>query len=203
MLKKNLISLPIDKEKWVKDSFGSFSSLVQDERHEPPIWGLSVCDQQKSGGLSGVKYPSGISVGLEGGPGRCVFRKAEREIRPLESWKWNSESGFQLYLVSPLRCFHLGFDEGLAKAAIYPAYLNATEELQFPIVGSEHFIYMVSGTAIWLDRESDESRLLKSGDLLHVSRIDRKREYLNLKLKGDGARSIALWAVLHYLADHK
>lgn len=203
MLKLNSFSVPQSKDKWSSDSSGLYFKLTQDRQNLPSTWEISVSKQERSGELAGLKHQTGISVLTGGGPGRYVASRSEKEIKMFESWKWQASDQPQLYLVSSVQMFNLSFDKLFVKAAVYPTFINGDEEVQFPVVGAEHFIYAVSGKVLWVDRERDKTEWLTQGQLLHASREDRKKEYLNLKIKGDGSPAVVLWVVLHYLTDHK
>jgi hypothetical protein len=203
MLKKECFHLCEEKDQWSPEPLGLYYPLTQEKSSKSPRWNIKIGDRQKSGAFPVAEDACGVSAAISGGPGRYVFKNKERQIGLLQSWAWNREDGGQLFIVSPLRLFHLSFDKPSVKAAIYPTVLQENEEMQFPILGSEHFIYIVSGKAEWSDRETEQTTLLKMGQLLQVSRTDLKREYLNLRLKGSGGKTTLLWVVLHYLPQDK
>ena len=203
MLKKEIYQLPETKAQWPIEPLGFYYPLAEEKPSKAPRWNIKIRDKQKSGAFPSADEVSGVSAAISGGPGRYVFKNKERKIGLLQSWSWNQDDGGQLLIVSPLRLFQLSFNKETVKAAIYPTSIQDNEELQFPILGSEHFIYIVSGKVLWSDRETDETKSLEMGQLLQVSRKDLKREYLNLRLKGTGEKSTLLWVVLHYLSQNK
>jgi len=203
MLKKEFYQLPEEKKQWASEPLGFYYPLSSEKNHTPSRWNIKISEKQKSGAFPSNEDQSGVSAAISGGPGRYVFKNKEKQITLLQSWTWNREEGGQLLIVSPLRMFQLSFDKEVVKAAIYPTFLAENEEMQFPILGAEHFIYVVSGKALWSDRESDTKKLLGEGELLQISRADLKREYLNLRLKGAEGKTTVLWGVLHYLSENK
>lgn len=203
MLQKTFYSLPAEKANWSQEPLGVFFPLAPSPEKSEPRWTIQVNEKQRSGRFPSNGDSAGVSTALKGGPGRYVFKNREKQIVLEQSWTWRREEEGHLYLVSPLTFFHLIFDPRLVKAAIYPTYLQANEEVQFPVLGAEHFIYLVSGKVCWIDRESDNTKLLEQGHMLQVSRTNFKKEYLNLKVKGIAEKTTALWGVLHYLSNHK
>ncbi|MFM8268561.1 MAG: hypothetical protein ACKN9V_00080, partial [Pseudomonadota bacterium] len=203
MLKKQFYNLPFDKSMWTRGAFGSQFSLTHEEGSQVPRWHIQIEERQKSGKFPTSDERAGVFAAIEGGPARYVFRNKKLEIVPVQNWSWLGEESGQLVLVSSLKLFHLGFDKQQVKAAIYPTRVSASEEVQFPVLGSEHFIYLVSGRVNWIDRESEEIKALEKGEMLQISRPNLKKEYLNLKLKGAEISSTVLWVVLHYLPNHK
>lgn len=94
------------------------------------------------------------------------------------------------------------FLEGKNKAALYPSFLKENEELQFPVVGFIHFLFVTKGKVEWFSREKSESVVLEEKDLLQITKTNSQKEYLNLKVLGRSSKAELLWGVIHRLSDY-
>lgn len=77
----------------------------------------------------------------------------------------------------------------------YPSACAVGEELQFPLAGSEHLLFVATGELLVLESNTNQKFTLSAGDTLRVSRLDT-REYLNLRAKGQKPTTCS-WTVIH------
>lgn len=143
-----------------------------------------------------------LKVPLEGGPVSWVQGKRIRESCLFEPFVFESGTPVQVNLVSTMHFVELNFSKKQHRGALYPTVCRKDEELQLPVAGSDHFIYLLSGEIKCSDRQNPQAYVLKPHDLLVVTRSQLKKEYLNLKVWGCSSQSRFLWGVLH-LANHK
>lgn len=165
-------------------------------------WELKKGVWKKGGEQCTPAEITSLKVPLEGGPVSWVHGKRIRETRLYEPFSFESGTPVQVNLVSTIHLVELNFSKKLHRGAIYPSICRENEELQLPIVGSDHFIYVLSGEIECSDRQNPQAYALKTHDLLVVTRPHLKKEYLNLKVWGCSTQSRFLWGVLH-LANHQ
>ncbi len=83
------------------------------------------------------------------------------------------------------------------KGKSYPAVVLGGQETQLPIVGDEHLIFLLAGGIECIERSNDQLFSLKEGDVLRVTRSNKKKEYLNLRIRGRAERNSFIWLVIH------
>jgi hypothetical protein len=105
-------------------------------------------------------------------------------------------------LEAPLLVAGVFFIKSSHKAKLYPTVCGLNEELQFPLAGKDHIVFLVSGEVEWFDRESPKRILLEENQLLQVTKSDLKKEHLNLKIIGRSPQSVLLWGVIHEISDN-
>lgn len=168
---------------------------------EPYSWRLSLAKLNQSGPFSVFEGYDRITTLLEGGPGQLLTQGKSYSLKELKPIRFSGDEQTSVVLVAPGRDFNLFCLRKKTKGNVYPSSLSQDEELQFPIVGNEHFLFCVSGTVLWKDRQSENQTLLMPNDCLWISRESKKKEYLNQRLIGQAASSCVLWVVIHKLED--
>lgn len=172
-----------------------------EEKTFPPVF--FVLEQLKTNSFD-IKPPlcGGVVAVLEGDVCQWKNGKISRTIHPLDTVSFKSTDTPKLEISILTSVAGLFFVESQNKGSLYPAYFNLNEELQFPVAGYHHFLFVVSGEVEWFDRERGNSILLKKNELVQITKTNLKKEYLNLKVVGRSSRSILLWGVIHNISDH-
>lgn len=165
-------------------------------------WELKKVVWKKGGEQYTAPENISIKVPLEGGPVSWVHGKRIRESQLFEPFTFEAGVPVQVNLVSTIQLVELNFIKKIHRGALYPTVCRKDEELQLPVAGSDHFIYLLSGEIKCSDRQNPQAYALKAHDLLVVTRSQLKKEYLNLKVWGSSTQSRFLWGVLH-LANHQ
>lgn len=181
---------------------GKRSVLVRSKPLESPGWIILKAEWIRSGIITYKEGFSGVVVPVEPTTGQWMFGK---RVEPIEAFnpipiKSGKRSEFQL--VTACKTIEMWCHDKEFRGSLYPAHIHAEEELQFPVAGLEHFIYLLNGQAIWHDRESSQKMLLEMNQLIRFSRSVENQEHLNLKLVGKAPRSTLIWGVIHRLANY-
>lgn len=101
------------------------------------------------------------------------------------------------------KVLRLSFDTKKVKANGYPSLASPKEELQLPIVGDEHLIFVAKGIFTCYERSTERKFILESNQCLRITRPNKKKEYLNLKVMGQEERNSLVWLVIHRLSDNE
>jgi environmental stress-induced protein Ves len=181
-----------------KNGKGESWEIARDSQ-EPYAWRVSLAKLTQSGPFSLFEGYDRVTTLLEGGPGQLLSAGKSHSFQELKPVRFSGDDQTSVVLVAPGRDFNLFCFRDRAKGNIYPSYLSEKEEVQFPIVGNEHFVFCVSGSVLWKERDSEREISLMPNDCLWFSRESKKKEYLNQKLIGKSARSCVLWVVIHKL----
>jgi uncharacterized protein len=120
----------------------------------------------------------------------------ERKIRPMSPHLFAGEAQTSAVVKTPCEDFNIFIRRGEAKSTLYPACLSKGEETQFPLPGSEHFLFVVDGTVETLEQNTNSKLLLQAHDCLSISRTS-KGELLNLRTMTSDPNAICLWVIIH------
>jgi environmental stress-induced protein Ves len=179
-----------------KNGQGQTWEIARDHA-DPFRWRLSWANVSRSGPFSPYPGYDRSMVVLEGGPLDLSHDgKKKKRLRDLAPHVFKGEWHTDATLESPAEDFNVFALSGHAKAGVYPSFLAAKEEIQFPIAAQEHFIFCVDGKIEIRDPNSQRSFLLERRESLRLSRRDT-REFLNARAIGIAPRSRCLWVVIH------
>lgn len=183
-----------------KNGQGQTLELAKDDE-TPWRWRLSSAGLEGTMPFSLFPEYDRVVMLLSGGP--LVLKHStgkQRKLQPLAPYAFSGNLETTSEIQNPGRDFNLFLLKGTAKAAIYPTYLSQDEELQFPIIAKEHFLYCVEGKVKLQERNLGEELILNKEELYRLSRaIEDDNEYLNLKAVGLSPNSILLWIPLHLI----
>ncbi len=182
-------------EPW-KNGKGETSVIAMDE-HSPFLWRLSRALLKEDGPFSDYTSYQRLFVLLKGGP--VDIQHAEKKGRVLSEMtpytfdgSWKTEARLKSMAVD----FNVLLLQEKCRGSLYPTFLKRNAEMQFPISGTEHFIYCVEGQIEVLESNNAEKIHLKAGETLQVSRKSKK-EFLNLRAVATSDRASCLWIPLH------
>lgn len=179
-----------------KNGLGHTTELAKDMA-DPFRWRLSVAKLTMSSPFSNYPGYDRVLTLLNGGPLFLTHSTGKsRQLGMIVPYKFQGEWNTTMELVSPGEDFNLLLLREKAKGAVYPTYVKRDEEMQFPLSGTEHFLYCVEGSVKISERNVSQTYELKVRELFQLSRKTEK-EYLNLKAVGTHSRSTLLWIVLH------
>ncbi|NBX93943.1 MAG: hypothetical protein EB078_03750 [Proteobacteria bacterium] len=196
MLKiQNLRRQDYKAQKW-RNGLGE-TLEVAIEKENPFGWRISIARVAETTALSDFAGYDRVLVLLEGGPGLLSINNRDIPIKEMQPVRFSGDQKGTIQMRSAGRDFNLFCLRERAKGNVYPTRISRSEEMQFPITGTEHFLFCVTGEVEWRDRESDEKIILAPHELLQLSRINKKKEYLNQIVIGRAEQSVLLWIVVH------
>lgn len=181
---------------------GKRSVLISSTPTKSPGWVILKTEWVKSGVVSFKEGFSGVVVPVETTQGKWTLGKRVELIEVFNPIPIKSAKKIEFQLVTGCKTIELWCDDKRFRGSLYPAKIRAAEELQFPVAGLEHFIYLLKGQAVWHDRDSSQKILLEQDQLIRFSRTAENQEYLNLKLIGKATQSVLIWGVIHSLSNH-
>ncbi len=183
-------------EPW-KNGKGETTVIAQDEKN-PFRWRLSRALLKEDGPFSSYpEYERSITV-IKGGPVTLSHKeKKGRLLHEFTTYTFDGAFETSAVLKSLAVDFNVFALKEKSKASLYSAFLKRKAEMQFPLNGTEHFIYCVEGVIDILDPNTSQRLSLLASETLQVSRPDDK-EYLNLRAVATTDRATCLWIPVHY-----
>jgi environmental stress-induced protein Ves len=173
------------------------SREVAVDSETPFRWRLSLAKLSESSSFSLYAGYSRILVILNGGPVTVIHDEdKKRTLRAMDTFAFDGGSETRAIVGAAAEDFNVFALTGKAKAGAYPTFFGKGEDMQFPIVGQQHFIFCVEGKVEILDPNSDKQFILESKESLQISR-NSKTEYLNVRARGQSDRAVCLWIVIH------
>jgi environmental stress-induced protein Ves len=182
-----------------KNGKGETRQIAADAE-SPYRWRLSWASLSASGPFSPFEGYDRVLVLLSGGPLELSHSNGKsRRVEPLLPYSFKGDLATEAKIALAGEDFNVFTRQGRARAGVYPAFLSEGEELQFPMMGTEHFLFAVEGACEVLDPNSGASAALDARETFRLSRR-AAGELLNLRVRGRGPRTSCLWIVVHELA---
>ncbi len=181
-----------------KNGLGETKEVAVDNQ-TPYRWRLSWANLTVDGPFSPFPGYERKLVLLNGGPLSLSFQsKPSRTVYTLSPVSFQGEWKTEAKISSPGEDFNLFTLKEKAKGGLYTSAIKSGEELQFPVAGQHHFIFVVEGQIEVLEANSNEKFILKTHDTFWLSRKSPK-EFLNIRANGMTSTSTCLWIVIHLL----
>lgn len=182
-------------ERW-KNGKGETTVIAVDSQ-TPFRWRLSRALLLEDGPFSSYpEYNRTITL-LKGGSITLSHKeKKGRILSELSAYSFDGAWETSAALKSIAVDFNVFALKEYCKASLYPTFLKRREEMQFPLNGTEHFIYCVEGVVDILDPNTSQRLSLLASETLQVSRNEDK-EYLNLRAVATSDRATCLWIPVH------
>jgi len=203
MLTTQSYSLEENSTAWVEHPLGQCSPILHEKDQEKILWEMDLIHARQGASLSGNPDQEEIVIPLQGGPGRLVIGNKIHDLKVLSPVRIAGNGSSNWVLTNTMKLFRFSFLEDRCKANAYPSFISQNEEIQLPVVGDEHGIFIVSGKLYFQERSASKEFSVESKKLLMISRPNRAQEYLNLKLIGQAATSAIIWLVIHRLPNDK
>ena len=184
------------KRPW-KNGGGETREIASDTQ-DPFRWRLSWATIPGSGPFSPFPGYDRQLVIWRGGPVSIAHEgKPPRHLNALQVASFKGEWETEASVSAPAEDFNAFALRGEARVGVYPTFFAPGEDQQFPIAGSEHFLFGVEGEIEILEANTDRRFVLKPQETVRVSRQSTK-QFLNLRARGL-VRSSCLWIVVRLL----
>lgn len=131
-------------------------------------------------------------------PVRLSFAESGREriVPTLTPVRFGGDLQIKCYARPNTRDFNVIVSNGWGRATLHAMRYGKSEQVQFPLNGREHFLYVVTGRLQTDDRNSGAETQLGTDQTLRISR-QTKKECLALRTHGLEDENFVFWVTLH------
>jgi environmental stress-induced protein Ves len=161
----------------------------------PFRWRLSLAHLREASAFSLFPDYDRKLVFLGNAPVKMVSGDTTLSISPLTVFSFEGEKPFQAE--TPTECDDLGLLalRQAVRGGLHVAHYQRSEEIQFPLQGSEHFVYTIEGVVEFLESTTGSKGVLRAGETLWISR-HKPVNLLNLRTQAVSEGAKAIWGIV-------